>query len=169
MSRTERETEQGAGGEDEFRQAFRKACDYLSRRPHSRGQLRRKLGRKFDADCIERVLDRLVEVKYQDDFGFAVEYVSQRLARSPRGYGALIAELGSRGVDQSSAGTAVDWVLREKGLSEDDLAALAVRRRLPGLRNLDTDQRRARLARFLAGRAFSAEAIRRALEQVSDE
>ena len=155
--------------DSEFRLALRKACDYLSRRPHSRGQLRQKLIRKFSPECIERVLERLVELKYQDDFGFALEYATQRLERSPRGYGALAAELRSRGVEQSTAEMALDWVLQEKGLSEEELAMRAIRRRLPGLKALEPDQRRARLARFLSSRAFSSEAIRKVLDQALDE
>lgn len=78
----------------------------LSRRTHSRVELRRKLSRRgHSADDIEMALSRLLELGYLDDRSFADGLVRRRGAL--RGPLALSAELAARGVDRALADAAV--------------------------------------------------------------
>jgi regulatory protein len=72
----------------------------LSRRAHSRVELRRKLGRRgYQEFEVEAALARLAELGYVDDRSFAEGHVRRRSA----GLGplALSAELAARGVDRA--------------------------------------------------------------------
>ncbi len=161
-------SESGPEGDEPQRKAFRKACDFLARRPHSARQLRQKLSRTFEPDTVEHVLDRLAALRYLDDSRFALEYAAERLERSPRGTAMLVAELRSRGVDAETARRAVKQALNELGQDETGLALRAAGRRTELLSLLDKDERRNKLLRFLTGRGFSSEAALTAVEKLLD-
>jgi regulatory protein len=86
--------------------ALSRAVDLLSRRAHSRWELRRKLRmRGFEADAVDAAMARLGELGYLNDSTFAKGLVRRRAAlRGPR---ALSAELAARGVDRAEADAAV--------------------------------------------------------------
>lgn len=78
----------------------------LTRRAHSRVELRRKLARRgYEEDEINGALRRLAELGYMDDAAFAASHVRRRSAS--RGPLALAAELAARGVDRHTVGAAV--------------------------------------------------------------
>jgi regulatory protein len=78
----------------------------LSRRAHSRIELKRKLSRRgYSEEQTEAALKRLSELRYLDDQSFAEGFVRRRGAI--RGPLALSAELAARGVDRAHAETAL--------------------------------------------------------------
>jgi regulatory protein len=136
--------------------------DLLSRREHSREELRRKLtAREVPAEEIETALDRLVKEGLASDDRFAEAFVSSRLRRG-QGPQRIRRELETRGVDPGLAEAELadaDWTasaraVREKKFGPD----------LPG-----DFQERARQARFLQYRGFTGEQIRQALGGAGDE
>ena len=85
-----------------------KAIDYLSRREHSRAELKQKLSAKnFSSEEINQTLDDLAARNFQSDERFAESYVRYR---KQAGFGPLkiIAELRERGVDDVIISLAVD-------------------------------------------------------------
>jgi len=151
--------------EQELNRAVRRAMDFLAARMHSSRQLRIKLARKFAPEVVEKVLGRLAKAGLLDDLEFAREYVRQRVARSPRAPGLLTSELVSRGVPGEPAAEAVNGVLRQIGLEEQDLAEQAARKKLPSLAGVETEQRKLKLFRFLSSRGFQASIARRVIEK----
>jgi len=84
------------------------AVRLLARREHSQQELRRKLtSRGVDANCIDRVLDRLAEAGLQSERRFAESFARQR---AERGYGParIRAELRERGIDSGLAHEALE-------------------------------------------------------------
>lgn len=97
----------------------------LSRRAHSRVELRRKLARRgFDPETIDSVVARLTELGYLDDGAFAAGLVRRRAAL--RGPLALSAELAARGVDRHL----VDAALGTFGVDEQLASATRLAERL---------------------------------------
>ncbi|HUX82625.1 MAG TPA: regulatory protein RecX [Halothiobacillus sp.] len=100
---------------DDESQAEKIALGLLTRREHSRYELRTKLRQRgFAHEIIEVVLDRLAKQGWQSDPRYAESYVRMRIAR---GYGeaAIQAELRQRGVDsplahQTLRDADVDWL-----------------------------------------------------------
>jgi regulatory protein len=130
----------------------------LARREHSRQELTRKLRRRgFEAEQVATVVDRLAERGWLSDCRFAEQYVRERIAR---GFGPLRirSELRDRGVSGEAAAT----VLQEQ--AEDWRAEAERARRKRFGDELPRDLReRARQARFLQYRGFSADHIRAVL------
>jgi regulatory protein len=148
-----------------------RALRYLAAREHSRVELERKLARHVEdlpdlpaATQIGRVLDELSERGLINERRAAEAVVSARAARF--GTARLKQDLRARGIGADDAADAL------AGLSDSELArARAVWRRRFGARG-DPDetpiatvsaQERARQARFLAGRGFSGDVIRRVI------
>lgn len=92
----------------------------LSRRAHSRAEVRRKLGRRgYGEEEVESTVARLAELGYLDDRAFAEGHVRRR--SSGLGRLALSAELAARGVDRAVADEALG------GLDADGQLAAATR------------------------------------------
>lgn len=139
---------------------YETAVRLLARREHARAELARKLAeRGFDDGATQAALDRLESQHYLSDERFAGQFVRER---SQRGQGPLKlrAELYRRGLDEAVIDRAIE-------AAEADWWALAreVRqRRFGDDRPAPRDQReRARQARFLEQRGFSAAQVRAAL------
>jgi regulatory protein len=83
--------------------AYEVGIRLLTRRAHSRVELRRKLARRgYGEEDIGAALARLGELGYLDDAAFAAAHVRRRSAT--RGPLALSAELAARGVDRRVSG-----------------------------------------------------------------
>ena len=128
-----------------------RALRLLARREHSRDELARKLSPHAESpESLEAVLDFLVSKKSLSNERFA-EVRAQWLARK---YGAAMIrrDLESKGVEQH---------LLERVSTEGELqharAILARKYRVPAT----TREERAKRARFLQGRGFSVDVIRR--------
>ncbi|SEA49757.1 regulatory protein RecX [Microbulbifer marinus] len=143
---------------------FGAALELLTRREHSRLELRRKLADKFPNADFDALFERLRELNYQSDQRFAEVFARSRVQR---GQGPLRVrrELQQRGIDNQLIAAALEQV-------EADWFALAaeqlqrkfrspVSAALPRERQL---KERARRSRYLAYRGFPADAINWALD-----
>ena len=132
-----------------------RAVGLLSRREHSRFELRRKLMRSLQPDenpaDLDRVLDALETQRLLSDQRFASSLVRQRAAR----YGDLRLErdLRDRGVSDADADAAMTLV----DGTEAERAYAAWSRRFDALPASAAE--RGRQGRFLQTRGFSMEAI----------
>ncbi len=128
------------------------AMNLLARREHSLDELRAKLSRRFaDAELVEAQLQQLVDDNLQSDARYAGSLLRQRISRG-QGPLRIRQEMRQRGVsadlvDAAMAEEPVDW------------AALAqeVMQRKFGQEPAADVRERARRARFLQYRGFSAE------------
>ncbi|HSA68344.1 MAG TPA: recombination regulator RecX [Burkholderiales bacterium] len=128
-----------------------RALRLLARREHSRDELARKLSPHAESrEALETVLDFLVTKKFLSNERFA-EVRAHWLARK---YGAvkIRQDLKAKGVENEL----VERISAE-GELERAQAILARKYRVPAA----TREERARRARFLQGRGFSGDVIRR--------
>lgn len=135
--------------------AARTVClNLLTTRSRSRAELATELARRdVDDDTAATVLDRLVEVGLLDDAAFAEQWISSRHRHRGLGRRALADELRRKGVDRTTASTALE------GLDRDDEAERArelVRKRLPSLRSVDSTVAARRLTGMLARKGYDA-------------
>lgn len=152
--------------EEHYAKILAKAYDYLSRRPHSTGELRIKLFRKdYPKHLVFEVLEHLAKLEYLDDTAFAKQWVALRgTSRGPR---LLRAELKKRLVPDAT----IAEVLEETA-DEDDLlekAQALAETRLSRYRNLPERQAREKLSAYLAGRGYDYGIIRQAVEAAQRE
>lgn len=135
-----------------------RALRYLVRREHSRAELARKLAPHAEsAEAVEAVLALLLSKKQQSDERFAAE----RARVLSRKYGAakIRQDLRARGIADE-----VIARMPSEGELERARAILARKYREPAA----TREERAKRARFLQGRGFSYEVIKRALSSGED-
>ncbi|HET8552389.1 MAG TPA: regulatory protein RecX [Gammaproteobacteria bacterium] len=134
------------------------AVGLLARREHSRGELHRKLAqRDCEAAEIDDALDTLERERLLSDVRFAEQFVRSRIERGA-GPAKIRADLRQRGVadsiaDEALADYADDWRQRIQD----------VRRKRFGEPLPDDYRERARQARFLQSRGFTAEQIKHCL------
>lgn len=143
---------------DELRQA---ALRLLARRDHTRAELARKLAALGPAGEVDSLIAELQAAGLQSDRRFAENYVRGRADRF--GAARLRQALREKGV----AGELIDAQLAPGGLPDEIERARAVWRRKFAAAPVDPHEW-ARQARFLQGRGFSGEIIRRLLKRPDD-
>ena len=138
-----------------------RAVAYLARREHSRAELAKKLSAYGEQEEIDSVLNSLQDAKLLSDQRFAAAFVRSRAERF--GAGRLRQELRQRGVEDG---------LVAQELAVDDLPSEIERARLVWKKKFDAQpvdaKDWAKQARFLQGRGFSTDVIRRVLKEADE-
>ena len=102
--------------ESDYSAAVDAACRFLSFRPRSEAEVRRRLMRRFPAELVDRVIEALRNKNYLDDEEFARRWRLNRERFHPRGRQVLKRELSRFGV----AREVIDQALL--GLEEEENA-----------------------------------------------
>ncbi|HEX7932426.1 MAG TPA: recombination regulator RecX [Paraburkholderia sp.] len=139
-----------------------RALGYLSRREYSRSELARKL-KPFveEADSLDTLLDTLEAENWLSDSRFAESLIHRRSSRL--GASRIVGEMKQHALDQTLVQEA-SAQLRETELAR----AQAVWRKKFG-QLPETQAERAKQARFLASRGFSAATIGKILKGIDEE
>jgi regulatory protein len=147
---------------DETVRATEAALNYLAYRPRSEREVRDRLRRGgYEADTIERVMEKLRDWRYLDDTDFARRWVEGRTAQRPRGKRLLEQELRQKGIAAETAREIVD----EADLDEAGAAEELARRRLPSYAADDPMTARRRLSAYLMRRGYGYDIVRGAVER----
>jgi len=149
--------------------AFRAAVRALTRRPHARRDLGRKLVRKqHPPEAVEAALERLEARGLIDDRRFAEQYAAVRATRG-RGPARLVKDLLAQGVDAGVAEQSVRRALEDEGLTPEIEARAVAAKRVRQLADLPPMVRKRRLLAFLARRGYAGaaalEVVRELLER----
>jgi len=137
--------------------AYEAAVRYLAGRPHTVAEIHRHLrSKKFDAETIDRAIDRLRAQRYVDDEAFARWWVEQRERFKPRGQRALRTELAQKGVGRD----VVDLILGERAPDADvEQARRALSRPLTRWADMPDAEKRRKIHTYLAARGFDYDTI----------
>jgi regulatory protein len=144
--------------------AKNRALRLLSYRARSTYEIKSRLKRAgFAAEIIDQVVGELQEAGLLDDTEFAREWVQWRTQGKPRARRIIAAELRRFGVTRE--------IVEEAIASLDDEAELQAAVRLAGarsrrLRDEDENQRRRKLAAYLAGKGYGWEIVSAAVRRV---
>jgi regulatory protein len=130
------------------------AHNYLSYRPRSTAELRKRLVKKgFLTETIELVISELTDSNLLNDLEFAQYWVDQREEFRPRGLYALRYELIQKGVDQSI----IEQTLTE--VDEYKSAMKAGRKKANQLLGIENELFIRKLSQHLERRGFGYELI----------
>lgn len=147
---------------NEFQKLLDRALRLISRRPRSEKEVRDYLKKKKSSPTlVEAVIKKLKKVGQIDDSAFASWWVEQRLTFRPRGKFGLTMELRQKGIDK----TIIKQMIDEK-FDELPLAKKAVQKKLKTYQNLPREERKQKIAAFLARRGFSWGTIKKVLEEI---
>ncbi|NMG15531.1 recombination regulator RecX [Aromatoleum bremense] len=139
-----------------------RAVRHLARRDHSRAELARKLAPHGSAEEIDDVLNRMHELELLSDRRFAEAWVRSKAARF--GTARLRHDLAQRGVARET----IDAALAVEGGCTDFDRARQVWSSRFGAAPADAREW-AKQARFLQGRGFGGDVIRKVLNETPDE
>jgi regulatory protein len=145
--------------------AYTEAVKRLARQPQSRAALRQRLLRLGYAEAaVDAALDRAQADSYLNDQEYAAALVRRR--SRGRGHALIAQELRAKGVEESTAGPALDAVDPEAEAEE----ALALGKSLLAHRQLvDAQALTAYLGPRLSRRGFSSGLVYRVCRLLSDE
>mgnify|MGYP001598281383 FL=1 len=134
----------------------------LKIRDRSSGEIRQKMKRKdFSEREISEVLAFLDQKKFIDDEKFVRNYIRYQLDQKPQGKFKLKIGLLALKVP----GEMIDRALSEYGSDEEKLMAKeSAEKWLNRKKSIKKEEKRDKLARYLAGRGFGWEIIRSVLE-----
>ncbi len=106
-------------GESEFGKLFNGALNYLSYRPRSEWEIRRKLKFKTkDQVMIDSIIEKLKKIGQVDDEAFAKWFIDQRQTFRPKGKKMLAWELQKLGVKTKIEGDISDRELAKRALAK---------------------------------------------------
>ena len=141
-----------------FTIVYNKALDLVSRREHSRHELRQKLNKRFPetSPIIDEALDKLVLNNILDDERFVEMYLN---ARARKGFGPkkIEMELYSKKVDSMLIGNAIEAYESWTENAENEL-----KKKFKGIKPTDYKSKM-KQKQFLFNRGFSTQIIERIL------
>lgn len=141
-------------GAQSFQRAFDRALRFLSYRPRSAQEVRRRLLQAEVAEAeVEAVIEGLSERGYLDDLAFARYWLDNRNRFKPRGPRALRYELWQKGVETSI----IDAVLMD--LDAQDAAYRAASSQIQRYRGYTRQQFGRKMSAMLHRRGFDSETI----------
>ena len=150
--------------EDRARErAVAHALRFLSSRPRSEQEVRRRLQRTHDSSAVEHAIERLHELGLLDDAAFARAWSRSRADHRPRSAAMIRRELQAKGVEREVAQTSVE------PLDDRESAYRAGLRWLPALVNADYYTFRRRMWGRLHRRGFAQALIREAVARLWEE
>ncbi len=140
--------------EDQKADVYVKAADFISYRPRTVFETRKKLEEEgFDETLISGTLSALEENGLLNDKKFAEEWVAERMALKPSSKRSLQYELHRKGIPDHLIQSATEAV-------DDFQAAYAIaEKRLYRFEDLPKFEFRKKLGNYLAGKGFSYDVI----------
>lgn len=145
--------------------AYQQALHFISYRPRSEMEVRKKLIEKgTEEEVVDTVLSRLRAAQLVGDENFARVWVENRVTFRPRSHRMLRYELKQKGVEEETIQLALTEAENDPELAYQ--AGLKYARRLAGL---DWELFRKRLGGFLGRRGFSYGTIAPVLRRIWEE
>lgn len=144
--------------------AYQYALVLFKYRPRTETEVRSKLSKKsISPEDLEQVIERLKQQHLLDDRQFAIDWVENRTEFRPRSRRALEFELRQHGVEGDIIQDAVAEV------DDEQLAYLLATRKMRKYQELDWNEIRLKIARYLNQRGFSFDTIRDVTNHIRNE
>ncbi len=152
-----------------YEKAQQRALRLLMYRGRSVAELRSRLKEKgFTGDIIEKVIDRLTELKYLDDDLFAREWARSCAVNKLWGNRKIFLSLREKGIPAEIIENAIDEARREMDEKEAIEEILKKRFRKRDLSLIDMEKEKNRLGQNLMAKGFSTQLIFEALAKLEE-
>ena len=151
----------------EKKKAFDAACDYLSRAEHSCFEVDKKLTEKgYDEEERAGAIEKLKELRFLDDKGFAQRYIEFALAKG-RGMRRIKEELRRKGISAFDMEDVLYSLEEEGTIAPESQRERALSVALQALGNKEPDEKQmARIGRKLAGLGYDSQDIYYAMGEI---
>ncbi len=148
---------------DQVERAYERALNFLSYRPRSEAEVRRRLRKKkVDDEVVEATIERLERAGLLDDREFARYWVENRVQFNPRGARALRHELRGKGVANSVIAEALE------DFDEETAAHRVAEKGARRLAHLEPSDFRRKFKGYMVRRGFSYTTIEPLVEEMSE-
>lgn len=147
--------------------AFNSALNSLDYRDHSEREIRTKLLRKYDADCVEEAVRKLVELDLVNDERYAENYARELYEHKKFGKMRIKSELRAKGIAAGIANEAVDALFEEEEPDNIQRIVDIIGKRYYNRMNDDVGRKKVFAALQRMGYSFSD--IREAMSEFSDD
>lgn len=145
-----------------YRKAFNKCADYLSRRSHSVKELREKLLRTVDKASADSAIEKFTELGYLDDESFAFEYTEYLFNKKKYSVNRVRQELFGKGISKEIIDKAVD------SIETDQVETIIAIINKSYLNKLNGDGGREKVIAALMRRGFSYSDIKEAFNRIKN-
>ncbi|KPU43887.1 regulatory protein RecX [Oxobacter pfennigii] len=137
-----------------YKQAFNKAIKMLSLRCKSEYEIRKKLLSEFDNEVIDRVIERLKELRYIDDLEYTKQYIKDKISLNMLGKNRVKNDLRKKGIDINI----INGVLAVTQGDDIEIAVKVIEKKLRVTKEQINDiKTRQKIYRFLIYRGFEYE------------
>ncbi|MFO7153889.1 MAG: RecX family transcriptional regulator [Caldicoprobacter oshimai] len=145
-------------------EAYQRALRYLGFRSRTQKEVEEYLRRKgFEAEAIEKAIEKLKGYGFIDDKDFASNWVNSRMRNNPKSRAAMALELRQKGVDAEIIDEVMELVPREQ---EEAVANRLAQKYYERYREVDERERMYKTAQALARRGFDWELIERIIRRL---
>lgn len=152
--------------QDTYEVAFQKALQFISHRPRSVEETRRRLSKKgFNDEVIESTLEKLLDKNYLDDLDFARQWIENRNEFRPRSDRLLAYELRLKGV----ADKEITQALEKFGGDQNELAYFAGIKKARKCRHETKFDFQKKVGGFLGRRGFHYGIVKPTVERLWKE
>jgi len=150
----------------DFEKFYNKCLHFLSFRPRSEKEIRDYLAKKkVSEEVSQKIIAKLKEYKFVDDFEFTKWWIEQRTRIKPKSWWTIKFELKQKGIsseliENSEIETPNDLETAKK-LAEKKLRSISNKE--------DKQKTKEKLGRFLASKGFDWGIIRKSIDDVLSE
>lgn len=146
--------------------AYQSALRYISRRPHSTGEISRKLQEQgYEPEFIASVIEKLTKQNYLNDQEFAHILARERVHNGKKGRGYVQHELKQKGLSSNHIAEALQHIDED---AELEGAYTLVCKRARYIKGEPMVQRQ-KLMQYLQRKGYTHSTIRRAFQRWKDE
>lgn len=148
--------------DNSFSRLFDKTLRFLSFRQRSELEIKQYLKKNKAADDdLQKILEKLKELKFIDDKEFAVRFIEDRISYHPKSQKILGLELKRKGI----AKEIIDEVL-SGAAGDNSIINAALKKALRKYHNLPMPEKKKKLIAYLAARGFEWDIIKTAIDEI---
>lgn len=144
---------------------YQKLVDYsfrlLAKKRYTSSEMEKKFiqflakRQQEDSDLVQKVMERLFELKYLDDQHYLDAYISDRLKFKPRGKFMIIKELSKKGLERKM----VEEYFRKNEVDEVEVAIELLKNRERRWEGETAFKKQEKAARYLASKGFQSDIV----------
>lgn len=149
-----------------FQDVYDKILKFASLRPRSEKEFVLWLKKhKVSESLHKKLFDKLKCLDFLNDKKFAIWWVEQRQQFRPKSKRILVQELRIKGIDKEM----IDEVLKEEEVDEISAAKRMLKKKIYMWKKLGGFEKRVKMGKFLAGKGYSWDTIRKVVGEVDQE
>ncbi|HBB02868.1 MAG: regulatory protein RecX, regulatory protein [Candidatus Peregrinibacteria bacterium GW2011_GWF2_38_29] len=116
-------------------------------------------------EAIEKVIERLKELKYINDTEYLSDFVENRLKLKPKGVRGIKFELMKKGIKNED----IDKYFSENEIDESGIALELAERKMKSLARVPKEKQKSRLIMFLTSRGFKGQTVYDTIEKINQK